>query len=156
MYPDFEELLCCLNDEGARYLVVGGYAVGEHAQPRATKDLDIYIGRDSVNAAADWRALAKFGAPLGDIVPRDLVEAGSIFRIGTPPIAIDILCDIDGIEFEPVYARRETVTIGPATGLAAPFISADDLIANKRAAGRPQDLADVEALKSAAKARGLG
>lgn len=153
MFPDFEELLSCLNAEGVQYLVVGGYAVGEHAQPRATKDLDIFIGPDFGNAVAVWRALAKFGAPLGDVTPRDLVEPGSIFRIGTPPIAVDFLRDIDGIDFEQAISRREFATINAGTGLLAPFISLGDLIANKLAAGRPQDLGDVEALRLAARER---
>ena len=153
MYPDFEELLSCLNAEGVRYLVVGGYAVGEHAQPRATKDLDIFIGPDLGNAIAVWRALAKFGAPLGDIKPQELVEPGSIFRIGTPPIAVDILRDIDGIDFDQAFGRGERATINRDSGLQAPFISVNDLITNKLAAGRPQDLGDVEALRQAARER---
>jgi hypothetical protein len=110
MYPDFEQLLSCLNAEGATYLVVRGYAVGEYAQPRATKDLDIFIGPDLKNAAVVWRALARFGAPVGDITPQDLAEPGSIFRIGTPPIAVDILRDIDGVDFEQAFNRRQNST----------------------------------------------
>jgi hypothetical protein len=153
MYPDFEQLLSSLNAEGVAYLVVGGYAVGEHAQPRATKDLDIFIGPDPDNAAAVWRARAKFGAPVGQITPQDLVEAGSIFRVGTPPIAVDILRDIDGADFQEAFSRRVLITVNQQTGLQAPFISAEDLIANKLAAGRATDLGDVEALRLAAAER---
>jgi hypothetical protein len=150
MYPDFEQLLSSLNAEGAAYLIVGGYAVGEHAQPRATKDLDIFIGPDPGNAVVVWRALARFGAPIGQITPKDLAESGSIFRIGVPPIAVDILRDIDGVNFDEAFSRRVVITVNQQSGLQAPFISVSDLTLNKLAAGRPQDLADVEALRLAA------
>src|ERR1700761_9530039 len=91
LFPDFEELLTSLNAEGAAYLIIGAYAVMVHAQPRATKDLDILIGSDPANAEAVWRALARFGAPLQGVTPADLIAPGSFFRMGTPPIMIDIL-----------------------------------------------------------------
>ncbi len=86
MHRDFKELLSILNDEQVKYLVVGGYAVSLHAQPRATKDLDIVIKCDRENAAALFRALAKFGAPLEGLKPDDFAEVGSFFRMGTPPV----------------------------------------------------------------------
>jgi hypothetical protein len=153
MYPDFEQLLASLNAEGAAYLVVGGYAVGEHAQPRATKDLDIYIGPDPQNATLVWLALAKFGAPVEQVTPQNLAESGAIFRIGVPPIAVDILRDVDGIIFAEAFSRRVMITVNYETGLQAPFISIADLMENKLAAGRPQDVADVQALREATQAK---
>jgi hypothetical protein len=82
MHRDFKELLSILNAERVKYLVVGGYAVSLHAQPRATKDLDILIRPDTANAAALFRALAKFGAPLGGLQPDDFAQRGSFFRMG--------------------------------------------------------------------------
>jgi hypothetical protein len=81
-HRDFKELLSILNDQKVRYLVVGGYAVSLHAQPRATKDLDILIRPDDRNAAALFRALAKFGAPLEGLKPNDFVASGLFFRMG--------------------------------------------------------------------------
>ena len=149
MHQDFKELLSILNDEKVKYLVVGGYAVSLHAQPRATKDLDILIKPDKANAAALFRALAKFGAPLEGLKPDDFAERGSFFRMGTPPVMVDILPEISGVDFDSAWRWRVAETIDAKTGLKAAFIAADDLIAAKLAAGRGQDLADVEALRTA-------
>jgi len=155
--PDFEDLLKHLNAEGARYLIVGAYAVGIYAQPRATKDLDIFIGSDVANGEIIWRALAKFGAPVAGIAPRELAEPDTFFTWGNPPFRVDILTRISGVTFEDAWSRRAVHTINAATGLTAPFISAADLIANKLEAGRDpdrlQDLADAQALRKASEAR---
>jgi hypothetical protein len=149
MHCDFKELLSVLNAEQVKYLVVGGYAVSLHAQPRATKDLDILIRPDKANAAALFRALAQFGAPLEGLQPDDFAERGSFFRMGMPPVMVDILPEITGVDFDHAWRRRVMATVDTGTGLTAAFISADDLIAAKTAAGRAQDLADVEALRKA-------
>jgi len=149
MNRDFKELLAILNAEKVKYLVVGGYAVSLHAQPRATKDLDILIKPDRDNAEAPFRALVAFGAPLEGLRPGDFAEQGSFFRMGTPPVMGDILPEISGIDFDEAWPRRVAATIDAETGLQGLFILADDLIAAKAAAGRPQDLADVAALRSA-------
>jgi hypothetical protein len=88
-----------LNAEGARYLGSGAYAVGLHAQPRATKDLDIFIGTDRTNGEAVWRALGKFGAPLGDVRPHEMAEPETFFSWGNPPFRIDILTTISLLDF---------------------------------------------------------
>jgi hypothetical protein len=154
MYPDFKELLSAFNAEGVKYLVVGGYAVSFHARPRATQDLDILVEPSLDNAQALFRALARFGAPLEGLRAEDFADTGSFYRMGVPPLMIDILPRISGADFEAVWPRRIDVTIDAETGLKAPFIAAPDLIAAKLAAGRPQDLADVEALRRAAAAGG--
>lgn len=100
MYQDFKKLLSTLNDNGVQYLVVGGYAVSFHAQPRATKDLDILIKPVVGNATAFYAALAKFGAPLEGLTPDDFIERGKFFRMGTPPIMVDILPEISGVDFD--------------------------------------------------------
>ena len=146
MHCDFKELLSVLNDEKVKYLVVGGYAVSLHAQPRATKDLDILIKPDKANGAALFRALVKFGAPPEGLKPGDFAERGSFFRMGKPPVMVDILPEIAGVDFDRAWERRIEEAIDAMTGLKAAFISADDLIAAKVAAGRAQDLADVEVL----------
>jgi hypothetical protein len=150
MHRDFKELLNALNVEQVRYLIVGGYAVSLHAQPRATKDIDILIQPDLENAAALFRALADFGAPIEGLTPRDFVEPGSFFRMGIPPVMVDILPEISGVDFAAAWPRRAIEVIDAETGLQAAFISADDLIVAKIASGRAQDIADVEALRKAA------
>jgi hypothetical protein len=150
---DFEDILSHLNAEGAKYLIVGGYAVAIHAQPRATKDLDVFIGTDRANGAAVWRALAKFGAPVGDVPPDEMAEPGTFFTWGNPPFRVDIITRISGVEFDDAWSRRLIHTVNVETGLTAPFISAEDLIANKQSAGqeegREQDIADAAAVRRA-------
>jgi|SRR5579871_516348 len=151
MYPDWKELLSVLNACHVKYLVVGAYAVSVHAQPRATKDLDIWVKPDPENAHAVYQALAKFGTPLKGLTAADFAEQGPFFRMGREPVAIDILTEIPGVDFEPAWERRVEEVVDPATALKAYFISREDLIAAKLASGRPQDLADVHALRKAAK-----
>ncbi len=149
MFQDFKELLSILNDSSVKYLVVGGYAVSFHAQPRATKDLEILIKPDAQNAAAVFTALNRFGAPLEGLGPDDLIERGKFFRLGAPPVMVDILPEIGGVDFDGAWQRRVEVVIDSETGLTAHFISEADLISSKLAAGRPQDLADADALHRA-------
>jgi len=151
MFRDFKELLSAFNAQRVKYLVVGGYAVSLHAQPRATKDLDVLISADAENSRAVFAALAQFGAPLEGLSAQDFTEAGSFFRMGTPPVMVDILPSIAGVDFEEAWQRRVDVAIDE--DLTAPFISREDLLAAKIAAGRPQDLADAAALREA-EARG--
>lgn len=150
---DLNELLSIFNDHKVKYLVVGGYAVGFHAQPRATKDLDIFIQAHADNAKAVYAALAQFGAPLTGLTADDFVQRGSFFRMGHAPLMIEILPDIKGIDFDSAWEKRVETAVDPDTGLKAFFISRDDLITAKLAAGRPQDLADVEAIRKAAESQ---
>ena len=131
MYPDFKELLSILNEHRVKYLIVGAYAVGVYAQPRATKDLDILVKADLDNAS-----LAKFGAPLAGITAADFAEEGPFFRMGAAPIGVDVLTKIPGIEFDTAWQRRVEDVIDEKAGLRASFISADDLIASKQASCR--------------------
>jgi hypothetical protein len=156
MYPDFKELLSVLNEHQAKYLVVGAYALSIHAQPRATKDLDIWIKPDAENAKAVFTALAKFGAPLEGLTPGDFAEPGPFFRMGHAPVGIDLLTKIDGVDFDIAWEKRVQEIIDTASGLKINFISRDDFIATKTASGRPQDVADVAAVREADKQRALG
>jgi len=149
MFDDFKNLLSVFNDHDVKYLIVGGYAVSFHAQPRATKDLDIFIKADPANAEATFAALARFGAPLLGISVDDLLDPTKFIRFGQQPIAIDILPGIDGVNFDEAWERRVEGVIDLHSGLAAHFISKSDLIASKLAAGRMRDLADVEELHDA-------
>jgi hypothetical protein len=153
---DFKELLAAFDAEGVKYLIVGGYAVSLHAQPRMTKDLDILVEPSPSNASAVFRALHAFGAPVAGLTPADFCEPGSFFRMGAPPVMVDILPEIAGVDFGAAWARRIVSIIDPITRQSASFIGAEDLLGAKLAAGRPQDLADAEALRQANAGRALG
>ena len=146
MPEDLKELLRAFNDHGVKYLIVGGYAFGVHAEPRATKDLDIFIGSDEENSKAVFRALAQYGAPLEGLSPSDFMD-GTTFQIGRPPARIDILQRIDGLTFDEAWENRiEGIVDGQ---VRAAVISRDDLIRNKLATGREQDILDVKTLRAA-------
>jgi len=149
MFPDFRELLRSFRAHGVKYLIVGGYAVSFHAQPRATKDLDIFVRADPENAKAVWNALAAFGAPLEGIAAEDLGNPGKFIRFGHPPVAVDILPAIDGVSFDDAWSRRVETAVEEGGDLEVNFISREDLIASKLAAGRARDLADVEEIREA-------
>jgi hypothetical protein len=152
MYPDFKELLSVFNAHKVRYLIVGGYAVSFHAQPRATKDIDILIDPSEENSKAVYAALVQFGAPVEGLGARDFSEPGSFFRMGRPPVMVDILPSIRGVDFETAWNRRVRKTL--EDGLIVEVISREDLLSAKLAAGRPGDLADVAALQENPKESG--
>jgi hypothetical protein len=141
---DFLDLLTALNGADAKYLLVGGHAVGFHGRPRATKDFDLWIEASPDNASRVIRALREFGAPLDDLTEADLAAPGTGFRMGTPPFRIEILTEVSGLAFEDAWTRRETREVA---GVRCFLIGREDLLRNKRAAGRPQDLADVDTLE---------
>jgi hypothetical protein len=143
-------MFSALNAAEVRYLVVGAYAVMHHARPRFTKDLDLWIAPDAENAARAWKALAAFGAPLGQLRPDDLRRADSIYQIGVAPNRIDILAALEGVDFEAAWASREESRYGEQRIW---ILSRADLIANKRAVGRPSDLEDVRELERRAPPR---
>jgi predicted nucleotidyltransferase len=143
---DYKEMLQCLSEENVEFLLVGAYAVAAYGYPRATKDIDILVRAAPENASSLMRALARFGAPLSGVSEADFSTEGIVFQIGNSPRRIDILTRISGVDFQRAYDRRETVSL---EGIEIPVISLEDLIANKRATGRTQDMADVERLESA-------
>jgi predicted nucleotidyltransferase len=147
MPKDLKELLRAFNDHAVKYLVVGGYAFGVHAEPRATKDLDLFIRSDEQNSEAVFRALAQYGAPLAGLSPSDFRDDTG-FQIGQPPTRIDLLQHIDGISFDEAWENRiEGLLDGEIRTLV---ISRDDLIRNKLASGSEQDVLDVKELRAAA------
>jgi hypothetical protein len=123
--------------------------VSFHAQPRATKDLDLFIKADPANARAVYASLKSFGAPLLDISESDLADPAKFIRFGNAPIAVDILPGIDGVNFDDAWNRRVDAVIDQKSGLIVHFISKKDLIASKVAVGRTRDLADVEEIREA-------
>ena len=131
------------NAGGVRYLVIGGYAVIQYAQPRFTADLDLWVGTDPGNADAVYEALREFGAPLSGLTPRDFTEEGYFYQMGVPPIRVDVLMGIPGVEFDSAWRRWAEIDFD---GLPVAFISREDLIAAKRASGRPHDMIDIQHL----------
>jgi hypothetical protein len=115
--------------------------------------MDLLVKPDADNARAVYAALAQFGAPLEGMTPADFAEGGSFFRMGREPVAVDILSEIPGVDFDAAWERGVEDVIDQSTGTAANFLSRDDLIAAELASGRRQDLADVEAIQKAAESR---
>jgi hypothetical protein len=130
-------------------LVVGGYAVMKYTEPRYTKDLDLWVEASSENAPAVFQALREFGAPLTNITSEDFSKTGSVYQMGRPPARIDILTSIEGVRFDEAWTRRVRTDLG---GIEVNVISCEDLLTNKRALGRPQDLLDVTNLQSSLEA----
>jgi hypothetical protein len=144
--PDFKDLLSAFNAHRVEYLVVGAHALAAHGHVRATGDLDVWVRSDPDNARRVLQAVRAFGAPLHDLTEADLTVPGTVFQIGVAPIRIDVLTSIDGVTFEEAWTDRITANF---VDLPVPVLSARHLIRNKRAVGRPQDLADVDWLEKA-------
>jgi len=155
LYSDFQDMVLALCEAKAEFLIVGGFAVAWHGYPRSTGDIDLLIRPSPENAARVFRALVHFGAPVsaaglteGDLQRKDLVN-----QIGRPPRRIDILTEISGVDFDAAWSRRsESEWRGHKIGV----LGFDDLLANKRSAGRPKDLADVMELERAREGRRKG
>jgi hypothetical protein len=141
--PDFREFFELLNSEKVEYLVVGGYAVGHYGYPRATGDIDVWIAVNPANAAAMVRALRRFGFSAQTASVQPFLAENKVIRIGLPPVQIDLITRIEGVEFEQCFAQRAVEQLG---GVTVNLIALDDLKANKRALGRPKDLDDLEHL----------
>ena len=142
---DYKDMLHALVDEKVSFLLVGAYALAAHGYPRATMDIDIWVMPAPDNADSVMRAIQRFGAPLHDLTKADLEKGGTVFQIGVAPRRIDIITSASGLRFEEAYSRSSVVVI---EGFEVRVLSVDDLIRNKRAAGRTKDLADAEALEA--------
>jgi|SRR5579864_6629359 len=124
MFQDYKDLLSAFHAHGVKYLIVGGYAVSFHAQPRFTKGLDLFVRADRENAHAIYRALADFGAPLTGLAESDLADPSKFVRFGNEPQAIDIMPSVDGVVFDEAWNRRIEGVIDPKSGETAfPFRS---------------------------------
>ena len=145
--PDFADLIVCLTEAGADYMVVGGYAVMAHGYVRATQDFDVWVRASPDNIARVMVAMEAFGFPPG-LTAAELEDTSGPpptgFRFGRPPLAIDLLTTVQGIEFDEAWAGAELRRLG---GLEVRVIGRAELLANKRATGRVKDAADVEALE---------
>ncbi len=141
---DFRTFLCAFFDEKVDFLVVGAYALAAHGLVRATGDLDVWIRRSITNAERVRAALVQFGVPTGQVAVEDLVAPGTVVQVGVPPVCIELCTSLSGVEFDEAWPDRLQVEI---EGLWLPILGRDHLIANKHAAGRAQDLVDLEWLE---------
>jgi len=140
---DFKEFLRLLNDRSVEYLLVGGHAVGLHGYPRATAEMDVWVAVNPQNADQLTEAVKEFGFAVPDLNPSMFLGKGKIIRMGLPPLRIEIMTDITGVQFEDCYQRRMVAEI---EGVQVPYIHLEDLKVNKKAAGRLKDLNDLENL----------
>ena len=140
---DFEEFFASFNAHRVQYLIIGGYALALHGHPRYTGDMDVFVAANETNAHNIERGLVDCGFSSPDLSWNDFVVPGKVVQLGHPPLRIDIITAIDGVSFEDAWARRVESRYGDQTVY---FISKPDLIANKRASGRKQDLSDLDAL----------
>lgn len=143
---DFKDFFRFHNEAGVDYLLIGGWAVGFHGYPRATADMDVWVACEQANAKRIVQALNLFGFSHDEATESLFTQPGFVVRLGMPPMRIEILTQISGIEFATCRNRSETLTVD---GIEIPVISLPDLIANKKASGRPKDLADADALEGA-------
>ena len=141
---DFKDILSVFDALKVKYLVVGAHAMAFHGVARSTGDIDLWVKCDADNSEKVFRALAEFGAPMGELDKSDFELPGTVFQIGEAPYRIDILTAIDGVMFDEAYEARGTVEIAE---ISIPVISKHHLILNKTTVGRPQDLVDVQLLK---------
>ena len=139
---DFKDFIRCLNSNNVKYLLIGGWAVGLHGHPRATKAIDFLVLIDNTNLGNLEKAFNDFGVPPVNI--DYLSEKGNVIRFGVSPIQIDIINEADGIDIEDCYSRKEKIFV---EDIEISLISKTDLIKNKKSTGRQADLADVEKLE---------
>jgi len=143
-HPDFEELLRLLEENDVRYMIVGGYAVAFHGYPRFTKDMDVFFHDSGENISRLRRALLDFGFCESDLSEDIFAEKGNIVQFGAPPVRVDLLNEIDGLAFD--EAEKGAVR-GSYGNTEVTFIGKRELVRNKKASGRSQDLVDAEKLE---------
>lgn len=141
---DFRELLSAFSAEGVEYLLVGAHAVMFYAEPRFTKGIDLWVNPTAENAARVWAALKRFKAPLASVAESDFADADMVYQLGLPPNRIDILMGMDGLTFAEAWNNRVAASYA---GVEMHVIANADLIRNKLATARPQDLLDVQRLR---------
>lgn len=143
LYPDFKELLELLNANEVEYLIVGGYALALHGCPRFTGDLDIYLSTHRDNAEKVLHVLKEFGFGALGLKTEDFMKEDQVIQLGVPPVRIDFVTAIDGVEWTAAWKHREQGEWGK---IPVSYLSRSDFIENKKATGRHKDLADIESL----------
>ncbi|MFQ5603710.1 MAG: hypothetical protein ACE5HS_10620 [bacterium] len=141
---DFKEFIQSLNENDVRYLIVGGYALALHGHPRYTKDLDIWVYLNKVNAENLIKAINQFGFGSLGLQPEDFLDPETIIQLGYPPSRIDLILALKGVDFDHCYSNKVEVQVDE---ILMNFIDLENFKKNKRATGRLQDLADLEKLE---------
>ena len=142
--PDFSEFCALLRARAVDFVIVGAYALAFHGAPRFTGDLDILIRPTEENARGLLLAIADFGFPTVRLSPAQIIEPTRIIQMGIPPVQIHVMSHIDGVSWDEVWRTREMGSFGSQD---VAFIGRDAYLRNKRASGRPKDLADIDALR---------
>jgi predicted nucleotidyltransferase len=148
--PDFKEFIVSLNDNSVDYLIVGGYALAVHGIPRYTQDIDFWIQTTPSNIKKVIKALEDFGFASINLQESDFQDSENVIQLGYPPNRIDLLSAIDGVKFKEAFQKKMVIDLD---GISVNFISFQDLMKNKKASGRLQDLADLENLEKIDKKR---
>ncbi len=148
---DFEDFIKLLNKYKVAYMVVGGYALAFHGKPRYTGDMDIWIDISDENATKMLKVIHEFGFASLKLKKKDFLKPAYTTQIGYPPLRIDILNEIDGVDFKEAFANMQKID---ADGLIINYIGLNDLIKNKQTTGRPKDVSDVQELKKIGKLYG--
>ena len=141
--PDFKDFLKLLNEHKVQYLLIGGYAVGYHGYPRATADMDIWVAIHPDNAGKIVTVLCEFGFDVPELTADLFLQENQIVRMGVPPVKLEIVTSISGVEFDECYQERITDVLD---GVKVDLIDLTHLKINKKASGRYKDLADLENL----------
>ncbi len=142
--PDFDEFFGFLTAHGVEFIVVGAYALAFHGAPRFTGDLDIFVRPTIENATRLLGAIGAFGFPVGDLTPAAIVDRRRMLEMGVPPVQIHVMSAISGVDWDEAWSGRIDGQLGRHQ---VPFLGREAFLRNKRAAGRPKDIADIDALE---------
>ena len=141
--PDFDEFIASLNAHGAEFMVVGAFALALHGAPRFTGDLDIFVRPTIGNASRVLAAVRAFGFPVTELQPPDIANTNRILQMGVEPVQIRVMSAISGVSWDEAWQDR---VVGPCGQQQVAFLGRETFLRNKRAAARPKDLADIDAL----------
>lgn len=143
VHNDFRELLECFNARSVEYLVVGSFALAFHGAPRYTGDMDLLVKPDPENSRRIIAALTDFGFTSLGLADDEFIEPDQVIQLGVPPVRVDLMTAIEGVSWDEAWASRSP---GDCGGVPVHYLGREQFIANKRAAGRPKDLADIAKL----------
>jgi hypothetical protein len=141
--PDFDEFIASLVAHYVEFVIVGAYALALHGAPRFTGDLDVFVRPTLENGSRVLEAVNAFGFPTGHLQPQDIIAADRVLEMGVEPVQIHVMSAISGVSWDEAWGDR---VAAPCGRQVVPFLSRDMFLRNKRAAGRPKDLADIDAL----------